>query len=360
MSIKVGVIGAGGMVHYHVPGFQKAGAEVVAIADLNESAAKTVAQQYGIAHTFSDPAQMLKIADLDAISVITPNKFHHPLCMAGLDANKHVFCEKPPALNAAETRQMVDAAAKSGKTLMFDFNNRARPESFQMMAYIRGGEVGTINSAQALWIRRCGIPGFGGWFTNRELSGGGPLIDLMHMLDLALYFMGYPKPEYVLGGTFDTFINDATFKGPWGLPDVQGATNTVEAAAHGFIRFTTGQVLSFRNSWAEMNEREEVSVVFQGTQAGGRVRRLFGVDGLDDTATDDCTLFTQEHGMPVNRSLVFQNDEAMGRLRAAENFIHALNGLEPPLNTPDEALKLMQIIDATYESANTGKPVQIA
>ncbi|MGF1484048.1 MAG: Gfo/Idh/MocA family protein [Opitutales bacterium] len=359
MSVNVGVIGAGGMVHYHVPGFQKAGAEVVAIADINEAAAQTVAAQYNVPKTFGDPAKMLQSGEVDAVSVITPNKFHHPLCMAALQAGKHVFCEKPPALNAAQTQEMVDAAKKSGKTLMFDFNNRARPESYQMMAYIQDGTVGTINSAQAMWIRRCGIPGFGGWFTNRELSGGGPLIDLMHMLDLALYFMGYPKPEYVLGGTFDTHINDPAFKGPWGIPDVVGATNTVEAAAHGFIRFEGGQVLSFRNSWAEMNEREEVSVVFQGTKSGGRVRRLFGVDGLDDTATDDCTLFTMEQGMPVNRALVFQNDEAMGRLRAAENFIHALDGKEPPLNTPEEALKLMQIIDATYESAHTGKPIQI-
>ena len=78
---------------------------------------------------------------------------------------------------------MIEAAKSSGKELMFNFNNRARPESYAIMEKINAGEIGTINSAQAKWCRRTGIPGFGGWFTTKALSGGGPLIDLLHMLD---------------------------------------------------------------------------------------------------------------------------------------------------------------------------------
>jgi predicted dehydrogenase len=70
-----------------------------------------------------------------------------------------------------------------------------------------------------------------------------------------------------------------------------------------------------------MNKREEVSVVFQGTKAGGMVRRLFGTDGLDNTAIDACELYTQENGRPVNRSIVVSPDESMGRVRSATNFI---------------------------------------
>ncbi|MBN1672912.1 MAG: Gfo/Idh/MocA family oxidoreductase [Kiritimatiellae bacterium] len=360
MSCKIGIIGAGGMANYHIPGFRSAGAEVCAIADIRVDAAKAVAQKYDIKNVYGGVAEMFdKQPGLDAVSIITPNKFHKPLAIQALEHDKHVFCEKPPALDAADVLEMKTKAEEKGKTLMFDFNNRARPESRAMMQYITQDVVGRINSAQALWIRRTGIPGFGGWFTNKELSGGGPVIDLLHMIDLALYFMQYPAPAWVLGQTFADFIDDKSFKGPWGIPDVERGVTNVEAAAHAFVLFETGQVLSLRNSWAEMNKREEVSVVFQGRNAGGMVRRLFGIDGLDDTSIDTCELYVQENGRSVNRQIVVEPDETMGRLGAAANFVLALEGKEAPLNTPDEALKLMKIIDAIYGSAASGKPVQI-
>jgi predicted dehydrogenase len=177
---------------------------------------------------------------------------------------------------------------------------------------------------------------------------------------LALFYMDYPKPSHVLAQTFDNFIQDKGFKGPWGIPDVADGVTDVESAAHGFVRFETGQVLSFQVSWAEMNKREEVSVTYQGTKAGGMVRRLFGRDGIDATAIDDCELYFQEHGRSVNRSIVVEECEDMGRIRSAENFALTLAGKEAPLNTPDQALALMKIIDATYESAKAGKPVEIS
>ena len=133
----------------------------------------------------------------------------------------------------------------------------------------------------------------------------------------------------------------------------------VEAAAHGFVTFKTGQAMSFQVSWAEMNHREEVSVTFQGQKAGGLVRRLFGSDGLDNTAIDSCELYTTENGRQVNRDIVVSPDETMGRVRSAANFIRVLEGTEKPLNTPGQALSLMKIIDGAYKSAATGKPVAL-
>jgi predicted dehydrogenase len=359
MSIKVGIIGAGGMLRHHAAGFRSAGAEIIAVADVNAAAAQKAAVREGIAKSFGDVGRMLReCPELDAVSVIVPNKFHAPVALQALAAGKHVFCEKPPAMNVREARAMAAAAAKQKRTLMFNFNNRARPESYAMMDYIRQGAVGRINSAQAKWIRRTGIPGFGGWFTTRALSGGGPLIDLLHMLDLALYFMGYPEPEWVMAQTFSDFITDKNFKGPWGIPDVAKGVTDVENACHGMIKCKTGQVISLQISWAELVKREEVSVAFQGTKAGGLVQRLFGVDGLDPTALDTCELYVQENGRSVNRTVLVPPDETMGRHRSAANFIQTLEGREAPLNTPDQAVSLMRIIDAAYKSARTGKPVR--
>jgi len=355
----IGVVGAGGMASYHIAGFRAAGAEIAAIADANPAAAEKAAAREGVARTFGGLEEMLRACpEINAVSIIVPNKFHAPLALAALKAGRHVFCEKPPALNARETRTMAAAAEKAKRTLMFNFNNRARPESRAMMTYIEQGVVGRINSAQAKWIRRAGIPGFGGWFTNRALSGGGPVIDLLHMLDLALYFMGYPEPDCVLAQTFSDFITDKQFKGPWGIPDSADGVTDVENSCHGFIRFKTGQVLTMQSSWAEMIEREEVSVTFQGMKAGGLVRRLFGQDGIDSTAIDTCALYTQENGCPVDRAISVPLDETMGRVSSAANFVATLEGREKPLNTPAEAILLMRIIDALYASAKTGKPAK--
>ncbi len=356
MATKVGIIGAGGMVSYHYDGFTAAGGAVAAIADVNVEAAQRVADARGIPTVFSDVAEMLQ-SDIDAVSIIVPNKFHAPLAIQALEAGKHVFCEKPPALNAPEVEKIIAAANASGKTLMFNFNNRARPESMAMKKYMDDGTVGRVNSAQAKWVRRTGIPGFGGWFTTKAVAGGGPLIDLLHMIDLGMYFMGYPEPAHVMGQVFSDHITDKGFKGPWGIPDVADGVTDVEATAHGFVTFKTGQVLSLQVSWAEMVKREEVSVVFQGTKAGGKVERLFGIDGFDETAIDSCELYVQENGNSVNRDIVTETCEDMGRIRSASNFIWAIEGKEQPLNTPDQALSLMKVIDAIYQSAATGAPV---
>ena len=125
------------------------------------------------------------------------------------------------------------------------------------------------------------------------------------------------------------------------------------------MTFETGQSLFLQVSWAEMIKREEVSVVFQGTKAGGKVERLFGTDGLDETAIDTCELYVQENGESVNRTVVVEDCEDMGRINSAANFVEAIEGKSEALNTPQQALKLMKIIDALYESAKSGKAVSL-
>jgi predicted dehydrogenase len=359
-GIKAGIVGAGGMARYHYEGFVQAGAEVLAMADTDTARAKAFGEKRGIKNIYPGLTEMLRGSpDLDLVSVITPNKFHKPLVLEALEKGKHVYCEKPPALNAGEVREILDAAKKAGKRLMFDFNNRARPEAQAMIRYIRDGRVGTINSAQANWIRRAGIPGFGGWFTTKALSGGGPVIDLPHMLDLALYFMGFPEPEYLLAVTYYDFMDNKAFKGPWGIPDTAKGITDVESSSHAMLTFKTGQSLMIRSSWAEMNEREVVSVTFQGAKAGGKLERLFDIDGLDETSIDTCRLFVEEYGNQVDLHIKTEKDESMGRIGNAANFIDSISGKAEPYNTPEEALILMKVVDALYESAATRKPVLI-
>lgn len=359
-EITAGIIGCGSMASFHYDGFVKAGAKVVALADTDLDRAKRFGTPRGISKIYPTSAEMLKAnPELDAVSIIVPNKFHYPLAAEALNAGKHVFCEKPPALNAKEMEDLLALSRKAGKCLMFNFNNRARPEAQAIFNYIRDGKAGTINSAQATWVRRAGIPGFGGWFTTKALSGGGPVVDLPHMLDLALYFMGYPEPAFILATTFYDFMDNKAFKGRWGIPDTDNGVTDVESSCHAMLTFKSGQSLMIRSSWAELNERELISVTFQGTKAGAKMERVYGIDGVEDTNIDCCRIFTEEYGNQVNRDIITDIDLAMGRTTNAANFIESIQGKAKPFNVPEQALILMKIIDAMYESAASKKPVEI-
>ena len=359
-KVRVGIIGAGGMAAYHIPGFRKAGADVAAVADLSLAAAERCAKKHLIPRVYASADEMLANEKLDAVSVLTPNHAHAPLVLKALKAALHVYCEKPPALNARETVAMAKAAAKAKRHLLFGFCNRARPESEAIMREITSGRFGRVNSVQTSWIRRAGIPGFGGWFTTKAMSGGGPIIDLLHGIDLALWFMGYPEPAYVLARTYDDFIRDRRFRGPWGIPEKEDGTCDVEAAAHGFVTFRNGACLAIRNSWAEMIRREEMSVSLQGTREGVTLSRVFGTDGDDTTAVDTCEVYRMTaKGVRKDGPLTTRKDETMGRIRCAENFIRVIQGREEPLSHPSEAVKLMKIVDAVYKSARTGRPVKV-
>jgi predicted dehydrogenase len=348
------------MASYHYRGFTQAGAEVIAIADTNVERAQAFGKEREIPKYYHSLSEMLsENPDINAVSVITPNKFHKALVIEALEKGKHVYCEKPPALNAVEMNEMREASVKAERILLFDLKNRARPEAQAMIRYIREGRTGRINSAQANWTRRNGVPGFGGWFTNKAISGGGPVLDLLHMTDLALWFMEYPEPEFILGATYHDFMDNHAFKGPWGFPDVAGGITDVESACQAMVVFKTGQSLLIRSSWAELNERETISVTFQGVKAGGKLERLFEIDGQDETSTDQCSLFIEEFGNQVDLNIKTKKDEHMGRINMAANFINAIEGREDPYNTPDEALILMRIIDGIYKSAETRQPVKI-
>ena len=348
------LIGAGSMAQYHVRGFREAGAEILGIVERNPECAKNFAQTLALGHVpvFETLDELCRaVPGVQAVSVITPNKFHYPLVIDALQRGLHVFCEKPPAMNGREAREMADCADANGCTLMYNLNNRARLDSQFIRAQIRKGAVGRINSAQAVWMRRTGIPGYGGWFTSKQMAGGGPLIDLLHMLDLALWFMDYPEPEYVLAQTFHDFMDNPDFHGNWGGVVNESGTVDVESACHGFIRFRTGQVLTIHNSWAELVRGEDTYVTLQAQKAGVRIRSVNEVNS--------CEVYVQENGVAADRSYRFRHDLDMGRTRAPENFIRSLNGEAEPLTNAREAVTLMRIIDAVYESAERGEPVKV-
>ncbi len=125
----------------------KQNAEIACIVDANIKTAKAAAEKYAIPGFYRSIEEMLdKIGSgIDAISIITPNKFHKPLSITALNAGKHVFCEKPRALNAGEVLEMKNAAEAKNKVLLFNFNNRARPGILCQHDHIKNGDTGRIS-----------------------------------------------------------------------------------------------------------------------------------------------------------------------------------------------------------------------
>jgi predicted dehydrogenase len=234
--LKVGVIGLG-MGRHHVEGFQMhPAAKVTAIVDLNQELLAQCAQKYQVAHQYQDYREMIEQETLDIISIATPNYLHCPITLAAFQAGCHVLCEKPMALNTAEARQMLVASQKAGKRLMINFSYRFMPQSMALRRQADEGLFGQIYYARTVWLRRRGIPGLGGWFTQKKSSGGGALIDLgVHRLDLALWLMGYPRPVYVVGNCGNFLATDLAQKG--------GKLFDVDDFAAGYVQFENGATL---------------------------------------------------------------------------------------------------------------------
>ncbi|MBM4087493.1 MAG: Gfo/Idh/MocA family oxidoreductase, partial [Planctomycetes bacterium] len=203
-KLRMGVVGLR-MGKNHAKAYQThPQAELVAVCDLNEELLKATAAELKVGQAFTDAKTMFREAGLDAVSIATPNKFHAPLSIGAMDAGLHVLCEKPMAMNAKEGAQMNAAARKARKNLMINFSYRFSDMSQALKAQVDAGVIGDVYFGRTVWHRRRGIPGFGGAFTMKELSGGGPLIDLgVHRLDLALWLMGYPEPVAVSGSAYN-------------------------------------------------------------------------------------------------------------------------------------------------------------
>src|SRR5690625_1773174 len=343
--LKVGIIGAGGIAKdVHIPNYIACGnqVEVVAIADVVAERAQEVAELYEIPHAFGSYNEMLEKVEIDAVSVCVPNKFHAEAAIAALKAGCHVLCEKPPAMNTEEAELMMETAKKVGKILTYGFHYRYSPEVEITKSFIDADEMGEIYSARVHAIRRRGIPGWG-VFTNKELQGGGPLIDIgVHMLDTALYLMGYPEPEIVLGKTHQQIGNK---KGVGLLGDWDWENYSVEDMAVGMIIFKNGATLTLESAFAaNVKERETMQVSLMGNKGGADIYPWI--------------IYQEKHNKLVDLTPDYLQDEN-GYLNEITRFIDSCLEGTPPISTPEQGLVIQRIIEALYQSAETGEAVKV-
>jgi predicted dehydrogenase len=341
---RIGVIGLG-MGKSHIEGFQShPAAEVVAIADSDKERLAAVAEKYAIPATYTDARKMLAGEKLDIVSVVTPNKFHRELTIAALEAGCHVLCEKPMAMNAAEAEDMLAAARKHDRRLMINFSFRFRPQSYAMKKLVEAGELGNIYFGRTVWLRRRGMPGFGGWFGTKSLAGGGPLIDLgVHRLDLALWLMGYPEPEWVLAGACSPIASEIAAR--------KGVPYNVEDFATAMIRFKNGAMLELEASWAgNIKENELMETRLLGDKGGLHQYNLNG------TYEFDVEFYRELAGCQYDSKLHPPVPECHN---AQYSLMEAIVHDQPTPVPAEQGLAVMRLLDAIYQSAASGQPVKL-
>lgn len=350
-KIRIAVVGCGGMCNgAHVPAYLKdERVELTAFCDIIESRAVTAKETYNpSAKTYIDFNDLVADPNVDAVDICTPNYWHSRIAVAALEAGKHVFCEKPDAVSPEEALKMKAASEKSGKLLMVMRNNRFVDASKYAKRFIEEGKAGEIYTGRCGWIRRRGIPGKGGWFTTKELSGGGPLIDLgVHMIDLAVWLMGNPTPVSVSGCTYckfaDTDISNSEHSN-FGEKQVDGIFN-VEDLAIGFIRFDNGACLQIEFSWASNIESETHFVELRGTKAGFSWKN------------GSLKIFSEDEGVLTDLSPVF--DKSNGHLNNLKHFVDILFDGGEPVFKPQQGVDMIKILDAIYKSAESGCEVRL-
>lgn len=351
---RVAFIGAGAIVQRgHIPAFQRiANTEAVAVCDVNEERAKAVAVEAGIPHAYQSYEQMLAEVQPDIAVVATPNIFHKPMSIAALQAGAHVLCEKPLALTYADAKEMFDVAAQQGRTLTVGTHYRWSAPMRAAKAHVDAGFFGDIYAARTVWQRRAGIPGYGSWFTNKDLAGGGGLLDIgVHALDRALFLMDYPQPLTVSGGMWSKFGPRGMGLGGWGsdiLPSTANARFDVDDLAWAFVRFANGVALQFQVAWAT-HLAEQFYTEIYGTNGAASV-------GNRDTME----LYTTLNGQQAKVSVDVPQDTVGSYPRLIENLVRYLDG-DPTAEivTPHQALTAVRIVDGIMRSAGAGQEVSV-
>jgi predicted dehydrogenase len=151
-KIRVAMIGAGFMGRVHTEALRRLGnVEVDAVAGISDEEARGFGQAMGIEKTTGDYRQVLADPGIDAVHVCTPNALHHSVAMAAMHAGKHVLCEKPLALSAAQGREMVDLARKTGLANCVNHNLRYYPVVQHVRSLIENGDLGEILIAQGTY-----------------------------------------------------------------------------------------------------------------------------------------------------------------------------------------------------------------
>ncbi|CAH1220032.1 Gfo/Idh/MocA family oxidoreductase [Paenibacillus sp. JJ-223] len=350
-KLKVAVIGAGSISDCHLQAYaDNPDVEIYAICDLNEERAREMAKKYGASRVFTDYRDLLAMPEIDSVSICTWNNSHAEISIAALDAGKNVLCEKPLCQTVEEALAVEQAVKRSGKLLQVGFVRRYSDNAQILKQFIEAGELGDIYYAKASCLRRLGNPG--GWFSDRERSGGGPLIDIgVHIIDICWYLMGKPKVKSVSANVSNILGNRAHIRNLsfYKAADYDASKNNVEDMANAMIRFENGASLLIDVSFTLHAKSDEMSIKLYGDKGGAELEPEIMVIGEKFNTILNMT--------PQVDSKSF---DFMGSFRNEINhFIDSTQGRKETLSPVEDGVEIMKILCGIYESARQGREIEL-
>jgi UDP-N-acetylglucosamine 3-dehydrogenase len=339
-KLRVGVIGCGSIARYrHLPEYAaNPNVELVAVCDNNAERALEIGEKYGVP-SYTSYVELLRNAEVDAVSVCTPNYLHAPISNAALLAGVHVLCEKPMATSKEEAESMIETAAKSGKKLMIAHNQRFVASHQKARQLIQSGEVGKIYSFRTAFghggPEGWSVEGKEGWFFQKDKAFVGAMGDLgVHKTDLLRYLLGEEIVE--VGAFVETSAKEFA---------------TVDDTAVCVLKTESGTIGTLAASWSYVS-KEDNSTIIYGENAILR---------LEDDPTNSLVV-QYKNGDVVNYQLgkIQSNDEGgQSSSHVIDQFVDAvLNDKDVPISG-EEGMKSLGVILAALESHETKQIVRV-
>lgn len=347
-TLKVGVIGVGGIAGAHFPGWKESpDAEMIAFADVNPAALSRAADAHGITRRYESAAELIADPDIDIVDICTPNMYHTDAAIAALEAGKHVLCEKPLAPTPADIRRMIEARDKSGKLLMTAQHFRFSASAKSLKQQIDKGVLGDVYHARSWMLRRAGMIAGPGFIYKRN-SGGGPVIDIgVHILDLTLWMMGCPKAVSVTGVTQDKLSKKPGAFTVWGSPSIPPDMDVEEFAA-AFVRLENGATLILEVSWLLHHETpgEDMQMWLYGDKGGAHWPQ-------------NELLSTDYQNRQWLKTVLQRNDGMEAHALECVAFADAVASGKPSPVPAEESLNVITILDGLYRSAAEQREVRL-
>ena len=368
-SINIGIVGAGNRGQLHAREYTTIeNASLVAVADIDEESAHSLAAEYDIPSVYSDFRDMLYDADLDAVSVCVHNNLHPPVAIAAFEAGCHVFCEKPLAATYTDAKAIADAAEAAGEHLGVQNENLFLDRTRAAKRLIDDGKLGDVYYGKAVRSRRRGRPYVDGYgtpgFVSKESAGGGPMIDIgTYQIGQLLYLLGNAPVERVSGATFehtgDAYSADLIGDNrPTYSDRLETSGYNVEDAGLGFAHLEDGSVLSVRAAWHMFLPDEPSQVA--GTKGGVQ---LDPFEFYTTTADYEATVSLDINDYETRQALLeseggYEFERDIGQF---SHWIRTLTGAaDVPIPTGDIALNSMLVMEGTYLAQEAGRELTAA
>lgn len=346
-QVRVGIIGTGRVgIDWHLPDIRAAGGEVIALADVVPGRAARFAAQHGVPHAYDDYLDLLDVEQVDVVAICTPPYTHAEIAVAAVQAGKHLYLEKPPAMNEAEMVQIAQAIRRSGRLAMTGSNRIYEGEVQALKRRIDAGELGYIYLVECLKLLRRSIPR--GWHREKACAGGGVGFNsTAHRIDLVLYLLDTPRVVSVTARTYNHFVGTRPppVTRSYLLRDVEeglwtDAAADVEDTLICLIQFDTGCTCLLRDASAA-NMTDEWQVRLYGTEAGASLAPLT----LYGEAAD---------GLVTDTRPTIPADPKGAHVLAYQHFFQCIREGRETASPPERSITTMRILDALYASAESG------